>query len=107
MKESTRFLALALSALVFISVACATNIVAADGTTIIGTVYGEAWDENDDVTAATIVTATGKEYVIVDNAVGKELFRLDNKVVKASGVIGEPIKGDKTFTVTNYEVMPE
>ena len=107
MKGSKKFLVLGLSALVLVSVACATNAVAADETTIIGTVYGEAWDENDDVAAATIVTATGAEYVIVDNAVGKELFKLDNKVVKACGVIGIPIKGDKTFTVTNYEVMPE
>ena len=107
MKGSKRFLVFGLFALVLVSVACPTNVVAADETTIIGTVYGEAWDENDDVTAATIVTAEGAEYVIVDSAVGKELFKLDNKVVKASGVIGEPIKGDKTFTVTNYEVMPE
>lgn len=109
MKENKRFLILGLCALVLLSVVCATSVFASDEATIIGRVYVEAWDENDNdnVTVVTIVTDTEVEYVIVDNAVGKELFKLDFKVVKASGVVGEDGKGHKTFTVTKYEIMPE
>lgn len=107
MKRKERFLILGLCALISFSVVCATNVFAADKVTITGTVYSAAWDENDNVIAATIVAGTGEEYAIVDNAAGKELLKLEYKVVKASGVIGEDSEGNKTFSVTNYEVMPE
>ena len=107
MKGSRRLFVLGLCTLVLVSVACTINVFAADETMIIGTVYAEAWDENDNVIAATIMTATGEDYVIVDNAVGKDLLKLDNQVVKASGVVGEKTEGNKVFTVNSYEIMPE
>ena len=107
MKGSKRLFALGLSALVLVCLACTTNVFAADETMIIGTVYAAAWDKDDNVISATIVTATGEEYVIVDNAVGKDLLKLDNKVVKASGVVGEQTEGNRALTVTSYEIMPE
>ena len=106
MKRNKRFLVLGLCALVLLSVVCATNVFAADEVTITGTVYAVTWDDNDNVTGATIV-GMGEEYAITANAVGQELFKLDNKVVKASGVVGEDSEGNKTFTVTNYEILPE
>lgn len=106
MKRNKRALVLGYCALILLSVACATNLFAADEVTITGTVYGTIWDDNDNV-AAAVIFGSGEEYIIVDNAVGKELFKLELKVVKVSGVIGENSDGNKTFTVTTYEVMPE
>jgi hypothetical protein len=81
-------------------------VFAADEVTVTGTVYATAWDDNDNVTAA-VIAGVGGEYIIVNNAAGKELFKLDFKLVKASGVIGKDSEGNKTLTVTSYEVVPE
>ena len=106
MRANKRFFVLGLCALMLLSGVSAANLFAADETAIIGTVYADDWDEDNNVIAAFIVSL-GEEYVIVKNAIGKELFKLDNKVVKAFGVIGEGSEGTKTITVTKYEVMPE
>jgi hypothetical protein len=106
MKRNKRFLISGLCALILLSVVCATNVFAADEVTITGTVYATAHDDNDNVTAA-VIAGSDEEYVIVANAAGKELFKLDLEVVKASGTIGEDGEGNKTITVTKYEVMPE
>jgi len=95
-----------LCALILFSVVFATNVFAADEVMVTGTVYATAWDDNDNVIAA-VIAGVGGEYIIVNNAAGKELFKLDFKLVKASGVIGEDSEGNKTLTVTSYEVMPE
>ena len=109
MKHNKRFLVLGLCALISFSVVCATNAFAADEVTVTGTVYATAWDNNDNVIAAVIAGSGEKyvEYVIVANAAGKELFKLNYKAVKASGVIGQDSEGNKTIAVTKYEVMPE
>jgi len=106
MKQNERFLVLVLCALALLFVMCSTNIFAADEVTVTGTVYPTALDENDNVIAA-VIASMGEEYVIVNNAAGKELFKLEYEVVKTSGVIGEDSEGNKTLTVTKYEVMKE
>ena len=106
MKQSKRFLILGLCALILVSVVCATNVFAADEVTVTGTVYPTALDDNDNVIAA-VIASMGEDYVIVANAVGKKLFELEYEVVKTSGVIGEDSEGNKTLTVTKYEVMAE
>jgi hypothetical protein len=107
MKQNKRFLVLALSALALFIVICSTNVFAADEVTVTGTVYPTALDENDNVIAAVIDTSMGEGYVIVANAAGKKLFELEYKAVKASGVIGQDSEGNKTLTVTSFEVIPE
>jgi len=107
MKKNERFLVLVLCALALLFVMCSTNIFAADEVTFTGTVYPTALDENDNVIAAVIDTSMGESYVIVANAVGKKLFELEYAVVKASGVIDEDSEGNKTLSVTSYEVISE
>mgnify|MGYP000313912138 CR=1 FL=1 len=107
MNLNKRFLVLAFCSLALLSIVCLANVFAADEVTITGTVYAVAWDDDDNVTAATITAGTGEEYVVVANAAGKELFKLDLEVVTASGTIGEDGEGNKTITVTKYEIMPE
>ena len=106
MKQSKRFLVLALSSLALFIVMCSTNVFAADEVTVTGTVYATTWDDNDNVIAVVIASMDG-EYVVVNNAAGKKLFELEYKVVKASGVVGEDSEGNKTLTVTSYEVISE
>jgi hypothetical protein len=106
MKPNARPLIWGLFALALLSVACATNVFATDKVTIMGTIYAEAWDDNGNATAAVIVSMD-QEYVIVKNATGKELFKLNYKDVKVSGIIGQDSEGNKTITVTNYEILPE
>jgi hypothetical protein len=106
MKPNARPLIWGLFALVLVSVACANNVFATEEVTIIGTVYAEAWDDNGNATAAVIVGTEG-EYNIVKNATGTELFKLNYKDVKVSGIIGEDSEGNKTITVTDYEILPE
>lgn len=106
MKRNKGFLISGLCALILLSVVFAINVFAADEVTITGTVYAAAWDDNDNVTAV-VIGDMGKEYVIVANAAGKELFQLDFKVVRATGIIGEDSEGNTTLTVTSYEVMPK
>jgi len=74
--------------------------------TVTGTVYATAWDDNDNVTAA-VIAGLAEEFVIVANAAGKEMFQLNYRDVKAIGVIGQDSEGNKTLTVSSYEVMPE
>jgi len=93
-------------AMVLFSVMCAANLFAADEVTVTGTVYATAYDDKGDVTAA-VIAGLGEEYIIVDNVAGKELFKLDFKLVKASGVIGADSEGNNTITVTKYEVIQE
>jgi hypothetical protein len=87
MKQKERLLIWGLCALISFSVVCATNAYAADEATVTGTVYATAWDDDDNVTAA-VIAGLGEEYVIVQNAVGKELLQLSYRDVKAIGVIG-------------------
>lgn len=107
MKRTERFLVLAFCSLALLSIVCLTNVLYAAEVTVTGTVYISDRDDNDNVTDAVITTNMGDDYIIVPNAAGKELFELNIKVVRASGVVGEDSDGNKTLTVTNYEVMPE
>ena len=106
MKRKKGSLISGLCALMVLSLVYATNVLAVDEATVTGTVYATAWDDDDNVTAA-VIAGFGEEYIIVQNAVGKELLKLNYKDVKASGVIGEDSEGNKTLTVSSYEVMPE
>ena len=95
-----------LCALVLLCLVCATNVFAADEVTVTGTVYATAWDDNGNVIAA-VLACSGEEFIIVANAPGKELFNLNYRDVTASGVIGQDSEGNRTLTVSSYEVLPE
>jgi hypothetical protein len=77
-----------------------------DEATIIGRVQAVDWDDKGNVTDA-VFFGTGEDYKIVDNAVGKELFRLDGMLVKATGAVAEDSKGRKSLTVEDYDVLKE
>ena len=103
MKQNKRFLISGLSALILFFVLFATSVFATDEVTVTGTVYVTAYDDNDNVKTAVIVSIEN-EHIIVGNDVGKELYKLDLKVVKATGLVGEDSEGNNTLTVTSYEI---
>ena len=106
MKQNKKFLVLVLSALALFIVMCSTNVFAADEVTVTGTVYSTTWDDDGNVIAVVVASMDG-EYVVANNAAGKKLFELEYKVVKASGIVGEDSEGNKTLTVSSYEVISE
>ena len=95
-----------LYALALVSLCCADSIpeIGSGEATIIGRVCAVDWDDKGNVTAA-VFSGTGEEYQIVNNAVGNQLIKLDGITVKAIGVVAENSKGNKSLTVTSYEVV--
>jgi hypothetical protein len=69
---------------------------------IIGTVFGTAWDANDNATAVMIATEDGEEIAVSNSGKGMELLKLEEKSVKASGSIAQDEGGMKTITVNRY-----
>lgn len=101
-----RFNALLMGAVIFaLAVCAASGSFSADQVTIVGKIYGVAWDEDYNIMSAVIFTEDGKEYLIIDDAKGKELLKLENATVKASGAIGKNAEGTETFTVAGFEVI--
>jgi hypothetical protein len=83
----------------------ATN--AMEETTVTGQVWAQSWDENYEATAAIIMTQEGYEYWVVDNAAGKELFKLDLERVKAIGSLSKIDNGKNAISVNSYEVIQD
>ena len=69
---------------------------------IVGTVFGTAWDANDNATAVVIATDDGEEIAVSNSGKGLELLKLEDKNVKVLGFIAEDEEGKKTIRVTRY-----
>jgi hypothetical protein len=69
---------------------------------VVGTVFGTAWDSNDNATAVIIATDDGEEIAVSNSGKGMELLKLEEKNVKAMGFIAQDEGGMKTITVTKY-----
>jgi hypothetical protein len=107
MKDTKRtFVGVVVVALLAIGV-CATTPAAMEETTVTGYVWAQDWDENFQATAATIVTQEGEQFLIVDDAKGKELFKLDAKKVKIAGILEKIDSGKRAITVSSYKIIQE
>lgn len=104
MKMNRKLLIVGFCTLLLAYVIAPTNAPATEKVTITGTVYADDWD-NDNVTAVVIETADGDEYKVSSGGKGKDLLKLSDKNVKATGVVVEDSEGGKTITVTSYEVI--
>ena len=69
---------------------------------IIGTVFGTAWDADDNATAVIIATEDGEQIAVSNSGKGIELLKLEDKSVKAMGFIAQDEGGMKTITVNKY-----
>jgi hypothetical protein len=72
---------------------------------IIGTVFGTAWDANDNVTAVVIETDGGEAIGVSSSGKGVELLKLEEKKVMVTGSIATDEDGNKTITVTKYMIQ--
>ena len=106
MRLDKTILTLALCAMMTFFLVCGTNLFATEDVTIIGTVYAAAWDENENVTEA-VIACIGREYIVINDAVGGQLLTLDGADVKVTGVVGEDDDGNWMITVTKYEIMTD
>ena len=92
--------------LAMVTLLCVPSLFAAtDEVEITGTVYAIDRDENSNVTAVVLATDDGEEIVVVNSGKGMELLQLDEKTVKATGMIANDVDGNKTITVTKYIIL--
>ena len=84
------------------SLAATPLFAATEEVEIIGTVFGTAWDANDNATAVIIATEDGEEIAVSNSGKGTDLLKLEEKNVKASGFIALDEQGMKTITVTRF-----
>jgi hypothetical protein len=105
MKGRSRNIVLAVVVVLMATGVFATASFATEETKITGQVWAENWNDKDMVTAATIKTQDGQEYWIVDNAIGKEMFKLDLETVKVTGSLSKIDDGRNAITVNKYEII--
>jgi hypothetical protein len=95
-----------LSILAIVSLMGAVQLFAAtEEVEIAGTVFASEWDANDNVTAVVIATEEGEEIAVSNSGKGKELLKLEEKNVKATGSIVTDEEGRKTITITKYIIQ--
>jgi hypothetical protein len=76
----------------------------AQSITLTGIVIPVDWNDDHDVTVAAIATADEKEYRIVGNRKGKELFAYLQRQVEATGTLGADREGRSAITLSRYVV---
>ena len=75
-------------------------------TAVMGRVEWVETDENDRITLVAIATPTG-DYLVNDDAKGRELLQFIYKRVNVSGRIIEDRHGQKTIHVSEYRMVPQ
>ncbi len=103
MKVKRDLLILVVCAFVWAALLSTTSGLSAAEVSITGTVYAENWDDKDNVTEVLIETEDGEPYYVSNDGRGKELLKLVEKTVKATGVV-EDGGGKKIIRVMAYEV---
>ena len=74
-------------------------------TTITGLIAPYDWDQNNNPIEVKIATFDEKEYVVENNALGKELFKRLHKQVKVVGITRKDKKGNDIIAVQEYEIV--
>ncbi len=76
----------------------------AQSITLTGIVIPVDWNDDHDVIVVALATADEKEYRIVGNRRGKELFDYLQRQVEATGTLGEDEEGRIVITLRSYIV---
>jgi hypothetical protein len=76
----------------------------AQSITLTGIVIPVDWNDDHDVTVVALATADEKEYRIVGNRKGKELFAYLQRQVEATGTLGADREGRSAITLSRYVV---
>lgn len=72
--------------------------------TLTGILIPVDWNDDHDVIVAALATADEKEYRIVGNRKGKDLFAYLQRQVEATGTLGEDEEGRVVITIRRYIV---
>jgi hypothetical protein len=107
MQPKRSSLIVGLFTLIFLTFISITNVVLADEATIKGIVLALDWDDNDNVSAVSIISEDGEEYLVVKNANGKKFLKLVDKDVIVTGSISEDSDGNKVIAINSFEVLEE
>ena len=104
MKQSKKFMILALCMLTLFLLAGVAAGYSENEVTVKGSVYGVAWDEKGAVTAVSILTTEGDELFVEHTLIGDELLKLIEQNVTATGAVLIDNAGKKKFTIYKYNV---
>lgn len=63
------------------------------------------WDNGGEIIAIALSTVDEEEYMIDDNAKGREMLEFIRKEVEVSGVIREEKDGKKIIVVNEYRLL--
>ena len=109
MKHDKILLILGYSVLALILVICAASVItfedkAGEQLTVKGKVIIDGWDDNGNVLGASLFVSAEKDYMIIKDKKGSELFQLDYVDVEVTGIISEDSYGNKTIRVIEYKI---
>lgn len=72
---------------------------------IYGLVNAVSWDEDGNVEGVAIMTGEEEEYNVGDNALARELLKLEYEEVWAVGAVRENACGEMVLFLDEYEVL--
>jgi len=90
------------------------NVMAQEEETFTGTIKAVSWNDEEEVIAVVLVVVTEEEddegnitsytdeFPIVNDVMGKQLFKLDGQTVDVTGVFLEDEDGTVSLKVTSY-----
>ena len=102
-KERLLIVLLVFAALTLVCVA--PLLAATDEVELNGMIYASEWDDSGNVTAVVIETEEGEEIAVSKSGKGLELLKLEDRLVKVSGMITSDDDGNKTITITRYLIQ--
>ena len=69
-----------------------------------GMIFAVDWDEEGRITAVSVVTEEGREYTVVPDKVGRELYRWEGETAEITGIVGADTERRKTLQVNRYSI---
>ena len=73
-------------------------------TAIRGIVIPAEWDEEGNALATCIASPGEQEYLVEQDAMGKELLRLIRREIEATGIVQQRKRGRNTIAVRTYRL---
>ena len=73
-------------------------------TAIRGIVIPAEWDEEGNALATCIASPGEREYLVEQDAMGKELLRLIRREIEATGIVQQRKRGRNTIAVRTYRL---
>ncbi len=89
-----------------VSLILAVQVRAGEAVSLSGMVFAVDWDEAGRITAVSVVTESGREYHVLPDPPGSELFRREGDTVEIEGVADRDAAGRRTVRVIRYRVLP-